>query len=487
MQAKGVILNKTLSSNPGYWLLCPGAAKNAVNTAKHVFVDQWATQSDYALGEAIAASGAEAKDSRYGEKIDADEIVLLPSAGQAELAAQATALIEKECAPLTPKPPLFFEDAALRALAPEFERVARILMERVFSLTPILIRHHDDADGITSGLLLKNAILDFASAGAGRAGRASVPLPKTFLRSEWTDYAIYDSFRLLEDRNWALGFQKKPLLLLLDHGGNEDSHDAVRDAASFFDIVIVDHHPPDSRLREHSLAFVNSIAAGGTSSHTTGLLCFEIARRMQAAPREELLWVSLEGDHSDFRRGVWPQVLALEYLSQTRHSLDDCEKLFADAQTLDIYYKKARTAIEDMMGNARKNTKTFRINSSGGKSEAVLQVTRMSFLKKNEFPSKSLAINEIHNALEYADANLAVVSIGVIRDSLSFRASKPAGAVGFKANGIIERLKEQFGSAVRSGGGHELAASIRFDEDVGEKILEAAVEESKRALSGKSG
>ncbi|MFH0974092.1 MAG: DHH family phosphoesterase [Candidatus Micrarchaeota archaeon] len=482
-----MILNKTLSSNPGYWLLCPNAAKNA---AKHVFVDQWATQSDYALGEAVAVSGAEAKDARYGTKIDADEIVLLPAAEQAELAAQATALIEKECAPLAPKPQFFFEDAALRALAPEFERVARVLMERVFSLTPILIRHHDDADGITSGLLLKNAILDFSGAGASRAGRAdraAVPLPKTFLRSEWTDYAIYDSFRLLEDRNWALGFQKKPLLLLLDHGGNEDSHDAVRDAASFFDVVIVDHHPPDTRLREHSLAFVNSIAAGGTSSHTTGLLCFEIARRMQAAPREELLWVSLEGDHSDFRKGVWPQVLALEYLSQTKHSLDDCEKMLADAQTLDIYYKKARTAIEDMMGNARKNTKTFRIARRDGRGEAVLQVTRMSFLKKNEFPSKSLAINEIHNALEYADAHLAVVSIGFIRDSLSFRGSKPAGGVGFKANGIIERLKEQFGSAVRSGGGHELAASIRFDEDVGEKILEAAIEEAKRALGDAGG
>jgi len=135
-----------------------------------------------------------------------------------------------------------------------------------------------------------------------------------------------------------------------------------------------------------------------------------------------------------------------------------------------------------MMDNARKNTKTLRVPRRDGRGEAVLQVTRMGFLKKNEFPSKSLAINEIHNALEYADASLAVVTVGFIRDSLSFRGSKPAGALGFKANDIIRRLKTQFGGAVRSGGGHELAASLRFDEDAGAKILEAAVEESKKAL-----
>ena len=277
MRATGVIINKTLSSNPGYWLLCPNAEKQA----RFVFVDQWATQSDYAIGEAIAVEGAAGKDGRYGAKIDADEIVLLPQHEQAALAAQGNALIEKECAPFAPKPALFFDDAALRKLAPEFERVARILAERVFTLTPILIRHHDDADGVTSGLLIKDAVLDFVKRANGGAG---VPFPKSFLRSEWTDYAIYEQYRLLEDRNWALGFQKKPLLLLLDHGGNADSHDAVRDAASFFDVVIVDHHPPDERLREHCLAFVNSIAAGGSSSHTAGLLCFEIARRLQREP-----------------------------------------------------------------------------------------------------------------------------------------------------------------------------------------------------------
>jgi RecJ-like exonuclease len=156
--------------------------------------------------------------------------------------------------------------------------------------------------------------------------------------------------------------------------------------------------------------------------------------------------------------------------------------MLADEQTLDIYYKKARTAIDDMMDNARKNTKTLRVPRRDGRGDAVLQVTRMGFLKKNEFPSKSLAINEIHNALEYADASLAVVTVGFIRDSLSFRGSKPAGALGFKANEIIGRLKTQFGGAVRSGGGHELAASLRFDEGAGAKILEAAVEESKKAL-----
>ncbi|MEM0475492.1 MAG: DHH family phosphoesterase [Candidatus Norongarragalinales archaeon] len=480
MKVKGVVLNKTLSSNPGYWLLCPNAKQNQ----RFVFVDQWATQSDYALGDSLSVEGSEKKseEAKFGcTKIDADEITLLSSSEHAYLSAQANALIEKECAPLSPTPKLFFDDTAMQRLAPEFDRVARLLAERVFTLSPILIRHHDDADGITSGLLVKHAVLDFAR-------RASVPFPKNFLRSEWTDYAIYDAQRVLEDRNWALGFQKKPLLLLLDHGGNTDSFEAVKEANSFFDVVVVDHHPPADQLRFHCLAFVNAFFAGGGSRHTTGLLCFEVARRMQRSPREEFLWISLEGDHSDYRKreSGWAssRVLALEYLSQTKHSLDDCEKLFSDEQTLDLYYKKARTAIEDMLTEARKNTKVMRVPRRDGAGDAIVQVARLGFLKKNSFPSKSLAINEVHNAVEYSDAALAVVSIGFINDSLSFRGSKPAGALGFKANEIIERLKKQFGSAVRSGGGHELAASMRFDADAGAKILEAAVEEAKRALSG---
>ena len=64
------------------------------------------------------------------------------------------------------------------------------------------------------------------------------------------------------------------------------------------------------------------------------------------------------------------------------------------------------------------------------------------------------------------------VSVAFGDTTALFRVSKGAHEKGFKANKLIEKVKERRAHEVFSGGGHEQAASVRFKKGALNKILE---------------
>ncbi|NYZ78381.1 hypothetical protein H0N96_03195 [Candidatus Micrarchaeota archaeon] len=463
MTLEGLVIAKTLGSNSSYWLLSP--------EGKYFLIKQFAVQTDYTVGKAIAVEGSEAEE-RGQRAIEADSV---KPAGK-EIEKRVKAWVEKNSVPHEAQ--LLVDNAVTRKLEPFFTRAAHEIAESVLMLTPIVVRFHDDADGAASALELQRAVFSFAA-------EKKVPFRKSFFSANADSYFYEEKF-LRADLEWAQGFpEKKPLLVLADHASNEESIPALEQARSAFKTIVIDHHPPAEDFSKHVGLFVSAFAFDRNvekSDYNAGYLAFEVARRFaplnQLENLELLAFASMHADHSRFaprERGV-EEALALEFLSSGKIDLQEVYEDFFDARKREFAFKKATVRLKQMRDAARKTT---RVVEAG---KFLIQVIKLSsFVKKSVFPQKAKCVNVLHDDGE-ARYGKPLVTIGFTEDAASFRVSQSAHALGFKANDFIASLQTEMPHAIESGGGHDRASAMRFKKEFSARVFEGTVEELKRVL-----
>jgi len=473
VKLEGVIVAKTLGSIPSYWLLTP--------QGKYFLVKQFATQTVHLVGNAIEVEGSltengNEKGNENGKPL-VFEAVSIKIAGK-ETEKRVQAWIKENSVPREVK--LFIDTTVTRKLNPFFARAASEIAESILTLTPIIIRFHDDADGIASVLELQYAVFSFASS-------KNIPFNKSFFSTNADSYFYEESF-LHSDLEWAQSFpEKKPLLVLADHASNEESTLVLEQARSNFKTIVIDHHPPALDFSKHVDLFVSPFSFGESvekSDYNSGYLAFEVARRFASANQLEnlelLAFASMHADHSRFAprdRGV-KEALALEFLSSGKIDLQKISKIFFDASKRDFIFKKATARLNQMRDSARKATRLIEVG------RFLVQVVKLSsFVKKGVFPQKSKCVNVLHDEVE-AKYGKPLVTVGFTEDSASFRVSESAHALGFKANEFIALLQREMPHAIESGGGHDRASAMRFKKEFSSRVAERTVEELKCVLHG---
>lgn len=463
MKLEGLIIVKTLGSNPSYWLLSP--------QGEYFLVKQSAVQTDYPVGGTIAVEGSEAED-RGQRVVEADSIQ--PESKETE--KRVKAWVEKNSAPRAGVQPLI-DDAVTHKLEPLFEKAAREIAKSVLTLTPIAVRFHDDADGVASALAFRHAVFALAA-------QKKAPFQKNFFRSSADSF--YEEQDLRDDFEWVRGFpEKKPLLLIADHASNEESAPLLAQAKSEMRVIVVDHHPPAQEFSKYVDLFVSAFAFSGdvsNSDYNAGLLSCEIARLITPHSEEKqlelLAFASMHSDHSRLAlpaRGV-DEALALEFLSSGKIDLQEVYVDFFDARKRVFAFKKAAARLKQMRDAARKTT---RIVEAG---KFLIQVVKLSsFVSKGVFPQKAKCVNVLHDDAE-ARYGKPLVTIGFTEDAASFRVSQSAHALGFKANDFIAFMLKEMPHAIESGGGHDRASAMRFKKEFSARVVERTVEELKRVL-----
>jgi len=435
---------------PDYTLLTPEG---------YATIKQEETQTDFPIGTIIEADSENAKQIR--------EIA------DVKLEKQIRSFIEANSKPN--KPGLLVEDEAMKKFERRLEEGAAFVARKLFELTPASIRFNDDCDGISAGLLVKNSIEAFVR-------EKNIPYPKNFLRNRQCNSAVYESGEAsydIEEMN-AYTYGKRPLLFLLDFGANDESVQALEKARENFDVITIDHHVYSQKAASLATVFLNPLEFGGISSHTTGLVAYEFAQRLSKGERLYAL-LSMESDKSIYwDKTERKEALVLDYLAGENLSLAKYEK--AIEKETQFHWLEASNKIKAAFEKALKKTKETAIAGEDG--NAILFTVEMTgVVRKNSFPPKGKVLNKIQDHFEQANQMVAGVSFDA--NTMQFRVSKALHAKGFKATKIIGEVKQEFPQI--SGGGHEQAAAMRFDESIARAILEKTIALCEKEIAEKIG
>lgn len=346
-----------------------------------------------------------------------------------------------------------------------FEKAAEVIGNAVLELRTIKIRYDGDCDGILAGLMLKKAVEKFAS-------NKGVPL---FLRCQESGGAIYRERDSEED---CATLPDNALFILLDHGANQESKAPLCAVAKKAEVMVVDHHPPaDKHCIKH---FVSPFVLKGCeepSSYNTGMLAFEISRRLAPELEAQLLpyrYYSMQGDTSSYRKAeFFQEAVIVDYLAvkaSDPYQLEFYEKTLGDKNLVKELYREEQLKMQAAFQRAIEKAKT----TQGKFLFVTCDVSGL--VKKNSYPS----LGKLHNAVQthfamQSGAEKPTVSILYTRENLSFRATHSASELGFSANKIIAVLRGEYGQHGFTGGGHNVAASTRFPKEYGKEVVATTV------------
>ena len=408
----------------------------------------------------------------------------------------------------------------LNRLKPKMYEAAQKIRRAILDGRTILLRHHNDADGICSGVAMEKAI---------------VPLIKKINPSHDAEYyyfkrspskaPFYELEDVVKDLSFALEDQKRhgqklPLIVLLDNGSTEEDIVALMQAKIYdIEVVVIDHHSPGELLStdikdgeiygatvavdEYVDTHVNPYLVGGDSQLTAGALATEVAHIINPDVEDlikHLPGVAALGDRAecgevyqylklaaskgfsknhlakiaecvDFEayflrfmngRGIMDTILAVD-------NVDKHKKM------IEVLYKEYQKRIDTQLKAALPNIKRTQLEN--GIYINMLDVEK--YAHKFTFPAPGKTCGFVHDRMikELGD-DKPIVTLGHGPDFGVFRATDAVNEqYGFNVNDIVSVIAQRVPQAGVDGGGHECAGSIKYIEGLGEEVLYKVLEE----------
>lgn len=364
-----------------------------------------------------------------------------------------------------PEVKTFNDGPSLPKMVKLFENAANVIAKAVLALRPIKIRYDGDCDGILAGLMLKKAVEHYAES-------KGCPF---FLRCQESGGAIYREKDSDED---IATLQENTLFILLDHGANQESREALTRIAKKTEVMVVDHHPAvKSSCINHFISPFALAQCEEPSSYNTGMLAFEIARRLAPEMENALLpyrYYSMQADTSSYRKAeFFQEAVVVDYLAVKAaepYRLEFYEKTLGDKNLVKELYREEELKMQTTLQKALTKAKT----TSGKFLFVTCDVSGL--VKKHSYPS----LGKLHNAVQtyfarQSGAENPTVSALYTRENLSFRATHSAAEKGFSANKVIAVLREEFGQHGFTGGGHNVAASTRFPKEYAKEVTNTTI------------
>ncbi len=437
---RALITYKSFASNPDYFSVCEKGVLKIV---------QDETTSDFAIGEFVEVQGRKKGDVLYADSIE-------PVAEQDEEKAEKQAAAWKDALLDIRKPDPLVDASIFKAMTPAFQQAAMYLQGALIEMKPILMRFDEDTDGITSALYIQSLIEHFIE-------KRGLPYPKTHFRAFQAEAPIFEHKHLQALQKEADDFARKPLIVLVDHGASEESLHALQGAKSDgFELMIVDHHPPNAKALEQYDVTVHPFQHGGDSSACTSTLAYSIAASTFAV-RKDWAEFAMQGDKSPFAlRKDFKEPIVLDYISEKDYPLKKYAELLDDKRQIDLLYQRCLRLREKALQTAMTKRK---LQQFGPLTAQWLDISYVT----DDYPPRGGIVQGLH---EHFEKGPALVTVGYDDERVIFRANQPALKLGFAANAWIAELKK-LPHTISSGGGHPGASSMRLQPKKQASILEA--------------
>lgn len=377
------------------------------------------------------------------------------------------------------------KDQILDKLKDRFVKAATEVRLAIIQNRPIVIRHHNDTDGYSSGYALERAILPLiikqhnsAKAAWEFYTRAPVNAPMYEL-----DDSIRDTSHSLS--NAAKFSNKMPLVLVVDTGsGEKDLLGIKQGRVHGIDFIVVDHHAFDKDLiSAETMVHINPFLVNEDGARfSAGMLCTELARFINSDPNLNILQIPAMAGLAD--RSDNPSAMK-EYLSLAQKKGYSKTLLAEIASVIDfvsskLRFMEAREYIEVLFGEPMEKQKALvnllapyikdledkglEIAKEAAKIEKVADISLQtleieSTYARGFYPKPGKSISTLHEYAYETKKIAKLVTIGIMNDACTIRASAESN---FSVNELVDYLNKNLPSAFVEGGGHKHAGSIRF-------------------------
>ncbi len=329
--------------------------------------------------------------------------------------------------------------------------------------SPIIIRFHNDGDGISGALALYTAIKDL---------QENVFQNKNIVW-QMQRTIIYDTESFLNDDLFFKNYDtiEKALLFIIDFGSSLESINQIIDINKNYKIIWLDHHQYDDfKIFETLPYYINSWRFNGDSNITAGLISYMFSSLITNKNIDIFKDASLISDHSIYainNENANQMSIILDFLTGTRTynnlGLSDIYKIVNDENKMHEIFIHAQNIINEQINRGLENIKTIHKNQ--------LYICTLDFEKtKQEYDEEYILpgrySSKIHDVISQKHEKL--ITIVYYGKYISVRINKNISNY-VKLLEVLKKVKES-SEDVESCGGHSEAASIKI-KCVDKKIL----------------
>ena len=406
----------------------------------------------------------------------------------------------------------------LNRLKPKMREAARKIRRAILDGRTILLRHHNDADGICAGVAMEKALIPLIE-----YANPSNDAQYYYFKRSPSKAPFYELEDVVKDLSFALEDQERhgqklPLIVLLDNGSTEEDITALMQAKIYdIEVVVIDHHSPGELLSveekngeivgatvavdEYVDTHVNPYLVGGDSQLTAGALASEVAHMINPAVKDLIMHlpaVAALGDHAE--SGEVYQYLELaskkgfskEHLAKIAECVDfeayflrfmngrgimdtilAVDNLDKHEKMIDALYKEYQKRVDTQLKAALPNIKRTQLDN--GIHFNLIDVEK--YAHKFTFPAPGKTCGFVHDKIvKELGEDKPIVTLGHGPDFGVFRATDAVNEeFGFNVNDIVSVMTQKVPQAGIDGGGHECAGSIKYIEGLGDDVLKNIV------------
>ena len=397
--------------------------------------------------------------------------------------------------------PFLVKSKVLDKLKDRFVKAATEIRLAIIQGRPIIVRHHNDTDGYSSGFSLERAIIPLISEQHG-SPKASweffTRAPCAAPYYELTD-SIKDTANSL--RNVAKFSNKMPLVIIADNGSSQEDLIGIKQGKIHgADFIVVDHHGFEKDVVSSEVfVHINPFLVGEDGANfSAGMLCTELARFINENVDniEQIPAMAGLADRIDIGD---PKVIKdyLEIAKKQGYSeelLKDISLVIEFVSTR-IKFMEVREYIEVLFGEPRNKQKELvklmapyirELDAKGlaiGKANAQIEkvgkaTLQILFVEEvfpgfGFFPKPGRSVGLVHDDLQKEKKITNLISIGVMGTAMTIRATDEAN---FSVHNLIQFISKKSPNSFVEGGGHKNAGSITFLPNKRKEVLELVKE-----------
>ncbi len=341
---------------------------------------------------------------------------------------------------------------------------SRIIKEAARHNKKIIIKHHNDADGIIGGYALEKSIKEYARSNDYK------PVIQRYIYSQ----PIYTYSEALRDYS---NLNQGDLLILIDFASSRESLLGIKRIISKgIYLIIIDHHPIEYQIHNRFFIMLNPRKNMKEIHSSSGLISLSLTELIKSIRNKYLLaLISMYGDKLYDERSF---KYMLEKIDEDIEDIKKYTKVI-DFEIFNSY--NTDYGIVDFVLNPKNSEMVDEIYSYLVRLEQkIIEDAQRHYLNRENlfvvnyekfyFPGTYPPPGKITGLLfeMFKEKHGECVVVGIYGNNIIFRSN---ASLSFEV--FFDYIKRNFENYVFEGGGHENAGSIRFPKNanITEKIL----------------